>query len=68
MGIRLDLNTLNTQMHPTHDNGQIIDERLGVFAYQCFDLGHAMLSVAWRSGMGCGQFILPNIQIINMNT
>ncbi|MCU4414251.1 4'-phosphopantetheinyl transferase superfamily protein [Acinetobacter sp. WU_MDCI_Axc73] len=68
MGIRLDLNTLNTQMHPTHDNGQIIDERLGIFAYQCFDLGHAMLSVAWRSGMGCGQFIVPNIQIINMNT
>lgn len=68
MGIRLDLNTLNTQMHPIHDTGQIIDERLGIFAYQCFDLGHAMLSVAWRSGMGCGQFIVPNIQIINMNT
>ncbi len=63
MGIRLDLNSLNTQMHPTHDNGQIVDERLGVFAYQCFDLGHAMLSVAWRSGLGCGKFIVPKIQI-----
>ncbi|MBJ9985562.1 4'-phosphopantetheinyl transferase superfamily protein [Acinetobacter sp. S40] len=64
MGIRLDLNTLNTQMHPTHDSGQIIDDRLGIFAYQCFDLGHAMLSVAWRSGMGCGAFVVPKIQIL----
>ena len=68
MGIRLDLNTLNTQMHPTHDGGQVIDERLGIFAYQCFDLGDAMLSVAWRSGMGCGEFIVPKIQIIKHST
>jgi len=63
MGIRLDLNTLNTHMHPTSDQGQIVDDRLGVFAYQCFDLGAAMLCVAWRSDIGCGQFILPKIQI-----
>ncbi|MEQ1296931.1 4'-phosphopantetheinyl transferase superfamily protein [Acinetobacter soli] len=63
MGIRLDLNTLNTHMHPTSDQGQIVDDRLGVFAYRCFDLGAAMLCVAWRSDIGCGQFILPKIQI-----
>ncbi len=65
MGIRLDLNTLNTHMHPVHDQGQILDDRLGIFAYQCFDLKDSMLSVAWRSDIGCGQFILPQIQIFH---
>lgn len=64
MGIRLDLNTLNTRMPFNQNYGQIIDERLGVFAYQCFNLEHSILSVAWRSNTQPTNVIMPYIHIL----
>ncbi len=62
-GIRLDLNTLNTQAHPTNHGGLCSHELIGTFAYQNFVLGNMILTVAWRSEQSCRGFQFPSIQL-----
>lgn len=63
LGIRLDLNTLNTQAHPTNHGGLCSHELIGTFAYQNFISGNMILTVAWRSEQSCRGFQLPSIQL-----
>ena len=63
LGIRLNLNELNTQTHPEQDGGMCSHPQLGTFAYQNFNIAHAMLTVAWRSEYSCKGFHFPLIQI-----
>ena len=64
LGIRLSLNTLDTQVHPM-DNGGVCEHALiGVFAYQNYHLTETMLTVAWRSERSCRAFALPQIDLI----
>lgn len=65
LGIRLNLNELNTNIHPLHDGGICEHPKLGIFAYQNYRVGECMLSVAWRSEQSCKGFALPTIQIIS---
>ena len=64
LGIRLSLNELNTDAHPINDGGLCSHPQLGSFAYQNFNLGYAMLTVAWRSELSCKGFAFPKIQIV----
>ena len=64
LGIRLDLNTLDTQAHPIHHGGMCSHPLIGTFAYQNFVQGNMMLTVAWRSEQSCRGFQLPTIQFI----
>ncbi|WP_165493307.1 4'-phosphopantetheinyl transferase superfamily protein [Acinetobacter sp. ANC 4216] len=64
LGVRLNLNELNTQVHPVHDGGLCSHPLIGTFAYQNFDLGHVMLTVAWRSEASCKGFAFPEIKIV----
>ena len=63
LGIRLSLKDLNTHAHPINDGGRCEHPLIGVFAYQNFNLGQAMLTVAWRSEDSCKGFAFPIIQI-----
>ncbi len=63
LGIRLDLNTLNTQAHPTNHGGLCSHELIGTFAYQNFISGNMILTVAWRSEHSCRGFQFPSIQL-----
>ncbi|AZC03238.1 TPA: 4'-phosphopantetheinyl transferase superfamily protein [Acinetobacter nosocomialis] len=63
LGIRLDLNTLNTQAHPTNHGGLCSHELIGTFAYQNFMSGNMILTVAWRSEQSCRGFQFPSIQL-----
>ncbi|HFX6346326.1 TPA: 4'-phosphopantetheinyl transferase superfamily protein [Acinetobacter nosocomialis] len=63
LGIRLDLNTLNTQAHPTNYGGLCSHELIGTFAYQNFVSGNMILTVAWRSEQSYRGFQLPSIQL-----
>jgi len=63
LGIRLHLNTLNTQAHPTNHGGLCSHELIGTFAYQNFVSGNMILTVAWRSEQSCRGFQFPSIQL-----
>lgn len=63
LGIRLDLNSLNTQVHTEHNGGICEHDVLGVFAYQNYELMNSILSVAWRSSYSCKGFAWPEIKI-----
>ncbi len=63
LGIRLDLNTLNTNVHPEQQGGMCSHPLIGTFAYQNFHLGQVMLTVAWRSEASCKGFAFPEIKI-----
>ncbi|MGV2454039.1 UNVERIFIED_CONTAM: 4'-phosphopantetheinyl transferase superfamily protein [Acinetobacter seifertii] len=67
LGIRLDLNTLNTQVHPTNHGGLCSHELIGTFAYQNFILGNMILTVAWRSEQSCRGFQFPSIQLHSLD-
>ena len=67
LGIRLDLNTLNTQAHPTNHDGLCSHELIGTFAYQNFILGNMILTVAWRSEQSCRGFQFPSIQLHSLD-
>ncbi len=65
LGIRLDLNSLNTQVHPSNQGGMCSHPLIGSFAYQNFILHQNMvLTVAWRAEQSCRGFQFPQIQII----
>jgi len=63
LGIRLSLKDINTRVHPMYDNSQMQHESLGYFAYQHFEVAQSLITIAWRTGQGCGEFIFPRIQI-----
>lgn len=63
LGIRLSLKELNTHAHMSHDGGRCEHPLIGIFAYQNFNLGQTMLTVAWRSEDSCKGFAFPVIQI-----
>lgn len=66
LGIRMSLNQLHTQCHPTQARGICQHPDLGVFAYQHLYFAQAMLTVAWRvEAVGVGQdLVFPEIEII----
>jgi len=65
LGIRLDLNSLNTQVHPINDGGMCTHPVVGTFAYQHFTLAqNLIITVAWRAEQSCRGFRFPEIQII----
>ncbi|MCH7336462.1 4'-phosphopantetheinyl transferase superfamily protein [Acinetobacter sp. NIPH 2699] len=65
LGIRLDLNSLNTQVHPSHHGGMCTHPLIGTFAYQNFILNHTIVvTVAWRAEQSCRGFQFPQIQMI----
>ena len=65
LGIRLDLNSLNTQVHPEQNGGMCTHPLLGTFAYQNFILNQRIvLTVAWRAEQSCRGFQFPQIQVI----
>ena len=49
LGIRLSLNTLETEVEYGQMQGQMQHERLGAFCYQQLQLHTAMVTVAWRA-------------------
>ncbi|RKG33258.1 4'-phosphopantetheinyl transferase family protein [Acinetobacter tianfuensis] len=63
LGIRINLNELNTRVYPDVNGGMCSHPAIGVFAYQNYTLPHAMLSVAWRADQSCKGFQLPRIQL-----
>ncbi len=67
LGIRLDLNTLNTQAHPTDHGGVCSHPLNGTFAYQNFIVGNMILTVAWRSELSCHGFQFPSIQLHSLD-
>lgn len=65
LGIRLDLNSLNTQVHPSNHGGMCSHPLIGTFAYQNFILNQKIvLTLAWRAEQSCRGFQFPRIQII----
>lgn len=68
MGIDLPLNSLNTRIHPVNDSGQTEHPALGYFAYQSFEISGLMLSVAWRTGQGCGAFVQPRFELVQFDS
>ncbi|WP_228206927.1 4'-phosphopantetheinyl transferase family protein [Acinetobacter sp. LoGeW2-3] len=63
LGIRINLNELNTQVHPEQDGGMCSLDQLGIYAYQNYRVGNCMLSVAWQAEQSCRGFAFPQIQI-----
>ncbi|WP_445114982.1 4'-phosphopantetheinyl transferase family protein [Acinetobacter sp. WZC-1] len=64
LGIRINLNELNTQLHPVQDGGICQHPAIGAFAYQNYRLADCMLTVAWPSEYSCHGFAFPQIQMI----
>ena len=64
LGIRMDLKDLNTRAHPLQNQGWCEHEKVGVFAYQNFNLQGCMLTIAWRTENVAQDSALPNIEIV----
>lgn len=64
LGIRMDLKDLNTHAHPLQNGGWCEHEKIGIFAYQNFNLQRSMLTIAWRAKRSCQDFTFPEIEII----
>lgn len=63
LGIRINLNELNTHVHPHQDGGRCEHPSIGVYAYQNYCIGDCMLTVAWSSEHSCQGMGFPVIQI-----
>ncbi|HIQ35984.1 MULTISPECIES: 4'-phosphopantetheinyl transferase superfamily protein [Acinetobacter] len=64
LGIRLDLNSLNTNVHPEQNGGMCTHPMIGTFAYQNFILNqNIVVTVAWRAEPSCRGFQFPQIKI-----
>lgn len=61
LGIRINLNELNTGALPEQDGGICTHPAIGSFAYQNFQLANIMLTVAWRTELSCKGFAFPKI-------
>ena len=64
LGIRINLNTLNTHVSAYGSGGVCQHEAIGSFAYQHYVIGHAMLTVAWRAEPSCLGFQFPHIYVL----
>jgi len=63
LGIRINLNELNTNIHPEQNGGRCEHPEIGVYAYQNYTLAGCMLTVAWQSEDSCKGLRFPVIQI-----
>ena len=63
LGIRMNLNELNTQINPHQDGGRCEHPEIGIYAYQNYILAGCMLTVAWQSEHSCKGLRFPTIQI-----
>lgn len=63
LGIRINLNELNTNLHPEQNGGRCEHPEIGVYAYQNYTLAGCMLTVAWQSEHSCKGLRFPVIQI-----
>ena len=63
LGIRINLNEFDTQVHPEQNGGMCSHPAIGTFAYQNFSLNSLMLTVAWQSEQSCKGFQFPQIHI-----
>ena len=63
LGIRINLNELNTNLHPEQNGGRCEHPEIGVYAYQNYTLTGCMLTVAWQSEDSCKGLRFPVIQI-----
>ena len=64
LGIRINLNELDTQADPSHNRGVCHHPAIGYWAYQNFCLAETMLTVAWQSEGFQANTSYPNIEII----
>ena len=63
LGIRINLNEFNTQVHPIHDGGMCQHPNIGHFSYQNMQVGDVMLTVAWAADASCKGFSFPQIEL-----
>lgn len=63
LGIRINLNELNTNIHPEQNGGRCEHPEIGVYAYQNYSVADCMLTVAWQSEHSCKGLRFPMIQI-----
>lgn len=63
LGIRINLNELNTNLHPEQNGGRCEHPEIGVYAYQNYTLAGCMLTVAWQSEHSCNGLKFPVIQL-----
>ena len=63
LGIRINLNELNTNIHPEQNGGRCEHPEIGVYAYQNYTLAGCMFTVAWQSEDSCKGLRFPVIQI-----
>ena len=63
LGIRINLNELNTNIHPEQNGGRCEHPEIGIYAYQNYTLAGCMLTVAWQSEDSCKGLRFPVIQI-----
>ena len=63
LGIRINLNELNTNIHPEQNGGRCEHPEIGVYAYQNYSVAGCMLTVAWQSEDSCKGLRFPVIQI-----
>ena len=63
LGIRINLNELNTNLHPEQNGGRCEHPEIGVYAYQNYSVAGCMLTVAWQSEDSCKGLRFPVIQI-----
>ena len=63
LGIRINLNELNTNLHPEQNGGRCEHPEIGIYAYQNYTLAGCMLTVAWQSEDSCKGLRFPVIQI-----
>jgi 4'-phosphopantetheinyl transferase len=63
LGIRMNLNELNTNLHPEQNGGRCEHPEIGMYAYQNYTLAGCMLTVAWQSEHSCKGLRFPVIQI-----
>ena len=63
LGIRINLNELNTNIHPEQNGGRCEHPEVGVYAYQNYSVAGCMLTVAWQSEHSCKGLRFPVIQI-----
>jgi len=63
LGIRINLNELNTNLHPEQNGGRCEHPEIGVYAYQNYTLAGCMLTVAWQSEHSCNGLRFPVIQL-----
>lgn len=63
LGIRMNLNELNTNLHPEQNGGRCEHPEIGVYAYQNYAVAGCILTVAWNSEHSCKGLRFPVIQI-----